>query len=70
MSEIINYTFCCRRCSTEFRYTMDHDGPLPLREIHCPACDWCPLDSLGEPSPHPPPRRRRRGTLRFGGRGQ
>ncbi len=61
-TEVITYTFRCRRCQTEFQYTMDHDGALPLRDIQCPAegCSWSPMDSVGEPPPYPPKRRRRR----------
>lgn len=65
--EHVTYTFCCRRCQHTFTVTATDANPIRLETAKCPECGWTPLDSLGEPDPTPPRRRRKRGSMKFGG---
>lgn len=45
MSEVLVVTFTCRSCSTVFSFESP-DLRIPFRKIHCPQCNWCPLDPV------------------------
>ncbi|MBI2266083.1 MAG: hypothetical protein HYU64_13065 [Armatimonadetes bacterium] len=46
--EIITFKFKCKGCGHEFVYETGEVDlvKLPLGEIHCPSCNWSPMDEF------------------------